>query len=96
MGGNIFWRGSAELEFPSGLPDDLGVKLHTFSDFGSLSDIDQSGANIFDQGSLRASVGFGASWRSPVGPVRVDFAFPVAKESLDELERFRFNFGTRF
>ena len=49
-----------------------------------------------DESSLRASLGVGASWRSPFGPIRLDFAVPVAKESFDRDESFRFDFGTRF
>lgn len=96
LGGNRFWRGSAELEFPSGLPEDLGVRFHTFSDFGTLSKIDDSGAGIVSKESVRISVGAGVSWRSPLGPVRADLGFPLAKEEEDDTEVFRFSFGTRF
>lgn len=96
LGGNQFWRGSTELDFPSGLPEDLGVRLHAFSDFGTLSKIDQKGAGINDVDSLRVSVGGGVTWRSPMGPVRVDLAKAVQKEDFDDTEIFRFSFGTRF
>ena len=42
------------------------------------------------------AAGFGISWRSPLGPIRVDLAFPILKESYDKKEEFRFSFGTRF
>lgn len=96
LGGNQFYRGTVELAFPSGLPEDLGVRGHVFSDFGVLSDLDQSGAGIQDSDGLRVSVGGGATWRSPLGPVRVDLAVPVVDEEFDEKEVFRFSFGTRF
>ncbi len=96
LGGNQFARGSVELEFPSGLPEDLGVRLRAFSDFGTLFDLDDTGAGIADSNALRMSAGMGISWRSPLGPVRVDFAFPVMKEDEDKDEFFRFSFGTRF
>lgn len=96
LGGNHFWRGSAELAFPSGLPEDLGVRGHVFTDFGSVGSIDQSGAGILDEQSIRVSAGGGVTWRSPMGPVRVDLAVPVMKEDFDEEENFRFSFGTRF
>ncbi len=96
LGGNYFYRGSVELEFPSGLPEDLGVRLRTFSDFGVLARVDESGPGIQDQDSLRMTAGVGVSWRSPFGPVRMDFAVPVVKEDFDETEFFRFSFGTRF
>ncbi|MGB0720238.1 MAG: BamA/TamA family outer membrane protein, partial [Bdellovibrionales bacterium] len=96
LGGNVFYRGSVETSFPLGLPEELGILGHAFSDFGSLFNVDETGAEILDEHSVRASVGAGISWRSPFGPVRVDFAQPIADESYDRDEVFRFNFGTRF
>ncbi|MFK7839653.1 MAG: outer membrane protein assembly factor BamA [Bdellovibrionales bacterium] len=96
LGGNIFYRGSVETSFPLGLPEELGILGHAFSDFGTLYDIDQSGSEILDESSIRVSAGVGLSWRSPFGPVRVDFASPLVDEDFDEEEIFRFNFGTRF
>ncbi|MGH1398339.1 MAG: outer membrane protein assembly factor BamA [Alphaproteobacteria bacterium] len=96
LGGNFFYRGSVETSFPLGLDDDLGVLGHAFSDFGSLYDIDESGTDLLDESSIRVSAGLGLSWRSPFGPLRVDFAKPIVDEDFDEEEVFRFNFGTRF
>lgn len=97
LGGNYFYRGSAELTFPVGLPEEMGIKGHGFTDFGSLWGLDDtSGIDIRDENSIRAAGGFGVSWRSPMGPIRVDMAFPYLDEDYDKDERFRFNFGTRF
>jgi outer membrane protein insertion porin family len=96
LGGNTFATGSVALQFPLGLPQELGVAGRVFSDFGTLYNIDQSGPGIVDKRSLRASLGTGVSWKSPFGPIRVDFAVPVVKESFDESEFFRVSFGTRF
>ncbi|MEM8834036.1 MAG: outer membrane protein assembly factor BamA [Pseudomonadota bacterium] len=96
LGGNYYYRGSAEFKFPIGLPEELGVAGHAFSDFGTLWELDDSGAGIQDENSIRISAGLGLSWRSPLGPVRVDVAQPVVKESFDKEEVFRFSFGTRF
>lgn len=97
LGGNLFYRGSVEMAFPVGLPEDLGIKGHAFSDFGSLWSLDEaSNPAIVDKNSIRASAGFGLSWQSPMGPVRVDLAAPFAKEKYDDKENFRFSFGTRF
>ena len=96
LGGNVFYRGSAELKFPIGLPEDLGVAGHAFSDFGSLWELDETGAGILDEDSLRMSGGVGISWRSPLGPIRVDVAQPFIDEDFDKDELFRFSFGTRF
>ena len=96
LGGNYFYRGTVEASFPVGLPEELGVEGHLFTDAGSLWELDDAGSDITDKSSLRASAGVGVSWRSPFGPIRVDAGFPIAKESYDEEERIRFNFGTRF
>ncbi len=96
LGGNYFYRGSVELTFPVGLPEEMGVAGHAFTDFGSLWEIDETGAGILDENSLRATAGIGLSWRSPMGPVRVDFAQPYLDEDFDKDELFRFSFGTRF
>ncbi len=96
LGGNFFYRGSAELKFPIGLPEELGVAGHAFTDFGTLWDIDETSTDIFDENSIRASAGVGISWRSPLGPVRIDVAQPYIEENFDKDEVFRFSFGTRF
>ena len=96
LGGNLFYRGSLEGSFPVGLPKEMGVKGHLFTDFGSLMNVDESGANLLEENSIRASAGLGVSWRSPIGPIRVDLAMPYAKEDFDKEENFRFDFGTRF
>jgi len=96
LGGNLFYRGSVETSFPVGLPEELGILGHIFSDVGTLYDIDESGTDLLDESSIRVSAGLGLSWRSPFGPVRVDVATPITSEDFDEEELFRFNFGTRF
>jgi outer membrane protein insertion porin family len=96
LGGNTFATGSVSLQFPLGLPQELGVAGRVFTDFGTLFDLDQSGEGIVDKRALRASLGTGVSWKSPFGPIRVDFAVPVVKEQFDQTELFRVSFGTRF
>jgi outer membrane protein insertion porin family len=99
LGGNRFARGSVELAFPIGLPDEFGVTGHTFTDIGTLSEVDAkpiAGERLVDDNSIRLAAGFGISWRSPLGPIRVDLAFPILKQDYDKVEEFRFSFGTRF
>lgn len=96
LGGNSFYRASAEVDFPVGLPEEMGIKGHAFSDVGSLWSVDETGVGLEDEDAIRASVGVGLSWLSPMGPVRVDFATPLMEEDYDDTESFRFNFGTRF
>lgn len=96
LGGNRYYVGSVEVTFPLGLPKELGISGRVFSDMGVASGLDISGPEIRDTGSIRASAGVGVSWRSPFGPIRIDFAIPYLKEDFDKTENFRFSFGTKF
>lgn len=96
LGGKHFYRGSAEIDFPSGLPEDLGVRFHAFVDAGALGNPGFEAPTVVDKGSVRVSTGAGLSWKSPLGPVRVDLGHALIKENYDETEIFQVNFGTRF
>lgn len=99
LGGNHFVRGSAELTFPSGLPDEIGIKFHAFGDAGTLGGTQLSptaGEDLRTDDFIRVSVGAGATWQSPFGPIRLDLAKAIRKEAFDQTEIFRFSFGARF
>jgi outer membrane protein insertion porin family len=96
LGGREYAIGSAQLTFPSGLPKELGIRGSFFTDFGTLRDSDSTGPEVVDVDSIRVSIGIGAVWRSPFGPIRLSVATPVLKEEFDETELFRFSFGSRF
>jgi outer membrane protein insertion porin family len=97
LGGNRFYRTTAELTFPVGLPEELGVAGHAFTDAGSVWQLDDDSLiGVADENAIRASAGMGLSWRSPMGPVRIDLAEPFLKEDYDKKQVFRFSFGTRF
>jgi outer membrane protein insertion porin family len=51
---------------------------------------------IVDELSLRASAGISVHWRSPMGPIRLDFSKVLASEDYDETESFRFSTSTQF
>ncbi len=103
LGGNDYYVGSATLAFPLGLPQELGLSGRVFTDVGSLFNIDLGGTTTntsFVRGSSsaepRLSSGTGVSWKSPLGPIRLDVAYPILKQSFDKKEFFRVGFGTRF
>jgi len=96
LGGEWMYAASAELAFPIGLPNELGIAAKVFSDMGSSGKLSPSGSNVQDSGALRASIGTGISWISPFGAIGIDVGFPILKESFDEVENIRFNFGTKF
>ena len=96
LGGNTYYVGSAELRFPLGLPEELRIFGRTFVDAGSLRTVDVSGPTLDESNGLRVAAGVGLSWLSPLGPLSVNFAQALKKESKDETEFFMLNFGTRF
>ncbi len=96
LGGEIVYNASAELMVPLGLPKELGIAGKVFTDAGSVTEVNPGGANVLDSGALRASAGVGLTWVSPVGPISLDFGQALMKETYDQTEVMRVNFGTRF
>lgn len=96
LGGETYYTGSVSMSYPLGLPQELGIAGRVFSDFGSLFSLEPTDVNTLDSRSIRLSVGTGISWKSPLGPIKVDLAFPVLRKSYDRSELFHVSFGTRF
>jgi outer membrane protein insertion porin family len=96
LGGETYYAGSVGMTYPTGLPQELGISGRVFSDFGSLFSIHPTGAGVLDSHSMRVSIGTGVSWRSPLGPIKLDLAFPVLRQSYDRSELIHVSFGTRF
>ena len=77
--------------FP-GVGNDRTLRLYGFFDAGNVF-----GENDpYRLGDLRASVGLGLSWISPVGPLRIAIANPLRKKPGDRIERLQFQIGTSF
>jgi len=77
--------------FP-GVGNDRTLRIYGFVDAGNVF-----GENDpYKLGDLRASVGVGLSWISPVGPLRIAIANPLRKKPGDRIERLQFQIGTSF
>ena len=112
LGGRTYWATTAELRFPIPLvPEDLGIQGAVFADAGSLFGAGQGakdlntqcpagdpdlGVCLADSASIRSSVGASILWSSPVGPIRMDLAHVLSKESYDETQFFRFGAQSNF
>ena len=99
LGGQAYAIGTAEISFPVGLPEEFGLRGAVFTDWGTIFGSHEAKSNPFVVGAgpdLRASVGVSLLWASPLGPLRLDLAYPFLKESFDKVEYFRFSAGTRF
>ncbi len=99
LGGENFVNASAEVTFPLPLVSrDFGFRGAAFADAGSLwgvQDADAPGV-VGDDFALRASAGVGLIWASPFGPLRVNYAVPLAEEEFDRTQEFSFGFSSRF
>lgn len=97
LGSNWQVRASAELTFPIGLPEELGITGKLFTDVGTMGKFDnfESDEVLYDV-TPRLTIGTGLNWRSPVGPISIDLGLPVMRQDYDQTESFRLNFGTRF
>ena len=99
LGANRYMIGTAQVSLPLGLSKESGVRANLFVDFGVLGETDAqapAGRVIEDEMAFRATTGLSFAWRSPFGPVRFDFAEPLAKEDYDQTRFFRFTIGTSF
>ena len=91
IGGNRKTTGTAEILFPMpGANRDPSLRLAAFLDAGQVY------ANKVELSELRYSAGVGLFWASPIGPLRLSFAYPINPESGDDIQRLQFTFGTGF
>ena len=77
--------------FP-GTGNDRTLRLYAFADAGNVFG-DTEKVQLRD---LRASVGVGMSWISPIGPLRLAFANPIKKQAGDRIQKLQFQIGTSF
>jgi outer membrane protein insertion porin family len=90
-GGNRKLTGSAEILFPMpGAKRDPSLRLAAFVDAGQVY------ANKYEPSDLRYSTGLSLFWSSPLGPLRLSFAYPLNAESGDRIQRLQFTFGYGF
>ncbi|MGE5330140.1 MAG: outer membrane protein assembly factor BamA [Nitrospirota bacterium] len=77
--------------FP-GAGNDRTLRVFTFLDVGNVYG-DGEKIRLSD---MRASVGIGLSWISPLGPLRLAYAKPVRKFAGDRIQELQFQIGTSF
>ncbi|MEM6620184.1 MAG: outer membrane protein assembly factor BamA, partial [Pseudomonadota bacterium] len=101
LGGNIYAIARFEASFPIGLPEEYGIFGGVFLDVGSVWDLDTvttggvtAQSTDFD---LRSSIGLSIFWDTALGPLRFNFATPLAKvDGVDRTEFFNFTVDARF
>lgn len=102
VGGDWIATARAELEIPLGLPEEMGLTVKAFTDWGMIGKpgditLDPDGTeSLLYSSSPRGSVGIGVIWEAPVGPIRIDFGKAVKKQPYDDTQTLRVNFGQQF
>jgi outer membrane protein insertion porin family len=93
IGGASKFVGNVEFIFPlPGSGVDRSVRLFTFFDYGNVFAEGQP----YKLGDMRYSTGFGLSWLSPIGPLKISMGFPIKRKTEDQTQRFQFQIGTAF
>jgi outer membrane protein insertion porin family len=95
LGGRMFFATTAELLFQIPyLPQDFGLRGAVFADAGALWGVNKTAAGLPGLAgnalAPRASVGVGLAWDSPIGALRVDYAYPILKQPFDKTQAFSF------
>lgn len=94
LGGTSKENFNVELLSPfPGSGNDRTLRAFLFGDVGGVQGSDGVNANA---NNLRASIGIGVSWISPMGPLRLAFAKPVKKFEGDKIQTMQFQIGTNF
>ncbi|RYG10628.1 MAG: outer membrane protein assembly factor BamA, partial [Burkholderiales bacterium] len=84
---------NAEIIAPfPGAGNDRTLRVFGFVDAGNVYGENEK----VDFGQMRASVGVGLSWISPIGPLRIAIANPVRKFAGDRIQKLQFQIGTSF
>ncbi|MGH7818036.1 MAG: BamA/TamA family outer membrane protein, partial [Candidatus Binatia bacterium] len=86
VGGNKAVVVNTELLFP--IYEQYGLRGVAFFDMGNSF-------NSFSWSEMRRSVGFGARWMSPFGPLRVELGFALNKQPGDDTSVIGFSIGAQ-
>ena len=110
LGGTVRAIGTAQMRFPSLLPESYGVGLSLFTDFGTMGRLDNFagertctgvqysgiGTCVKDNLAFRGSAGVSVTWKSPFGPVQIDLGLPYAKTFYDRAQIIHFSTATGY
>ena len=93
IGGNKRMNFNAEFYVPfPGAGNDRTLRLFSYFDAGNVWGEQQT----LKLSELRASVGVGVSWVSPVGPLKLSYGKPVRSFDQDRIQTLQFQIGTAF
>ena len=111
IGGTVRAIGTAQIRFPSLVPESYGIGLSLFTDFGTMGRVDNLtpigrlctgaqysgiGSCVKDNLAFRGSAGISVQWKSPFGPVQIDLGLPYAKTYYDRPQIIHFSTATGY
>lgn len=89
-GGDKMWYSTLEVVFP--LLTEAGLYGVAFTDVGNV----YAAADNWDFGEIKKSAGLGVNWMSPMGPLRLIWAYNLDKKEGDEDATWDFAMGGNF
>ena len=93
IGGNKFVFNTLEYLFPIAL--ETGLRGILFVDAGNT--YDESKNIDYNPNDMKKDVGFGFRWLSPMGPLKLDFGFPLGNRKSGESKyEVQFSIGSLF
>jgi len=92
VGGDLKIAGGLELAIPTPFTKGGGSRIALFVDVGNVYE----NWSKFDASLFRASTGLSITWQAPIGPIIMNYAFPIKKFRGDRTEALQFSFGTTF
>ncbi|TVR04674.1 MAG: outer membrane protein assembly factor BamA [Deltaproteobacteria bacterium] len=103
VGGNQQLIFNLELEFP--ILEAIGIRGVVFADAGNAFDNNEpitlrldlmEDADVSYGNLLRTGAGFGIRWRSPLGPLRFEWGFPLSRLESERPMVFEFSIANPF
>jgi outer membrane protein insertion porin family len=106
LGNKLYAIGTIEETFPDFLPEQYGIHMAAFTQFGTAGLLDNADkrdptthaiiGTVRDNLGFRMSAGISIFWKSPLGPIEIDLAQPFIKQPYDLTQSFNFSTSTRF
>jgi outer membrane protein insertion porin family len=96
--GTLFgYHGASNFSPLLGLPANAACFAgNTASGTASQNFTQSNCINVNDDHTIRSSVGASIIWASPLGPIRIDYAYAVTKGKYDQTQAINFSGGSTF
>ncbi len=92
VGGDLKVSGGIEVAIPTPFTKGGGSRIALFVDIGNVYE----NLDAFDASLFRASAGISVTWQAPIGPIIMNYAFPLKEFRGDRTESLQFSFGSTF